>query len=109
MSRSSTFVSTLATAIFASTEEFSGCASSISIVPSRSRKRPFTVVMTRCLTANSAIEWVGSIVQVLVLVWVAVVIWFLLPDHVPVLIPADLLVVRYYMVVSYLCQVAYFG
>ena len=43
----------------ASTDEFSGCASSILRVASRSRKRPFTVLTTRCLTANSAIECGG--------------------------------------------------
>src|SRR6266542_1430254 len=67
LSRSSTLVFTLATAMFTSPEEFSGCPSSILSVPSRSRKRPLTVVTKRCLTANSAIECVGSILHVLVL------------------------------------------
>src|SRR5437867_3508569 len=73
-SRASTLVSTLATAIFASTHESSGLVSSMFSVASRSRNRPFTVATTRCLTANSAIECVGSPVQTVLFIAVSVVI-----------------------------------
>ena len=37
--------------------------SAMVIVPANSLKRPRTLETTRCLTRNSTVEWIGSIVQ----------------------------------------------
>jgi hypothetical protein len=57
-------VSRLAACIVTSTVEPGRFASSATMVPANSVKRPFTVVIIMCLATNSIVLCDGSIVQV---------------------------------------------
>ena len=73
MSRSLLLVSMLAACTVKVTDEFSGCASSNSMVPSKSEKLPRTFV-TRWRTWKRASEWALSTAKVRVAVAVAVAV-----------------------------------
>src|SRR6516164_5699218 len=57
VSRSGVPVVIVVASMVTSTVEFSGCASSATMVPAMPVKWPFTVVNIMCLTANSTIGW----------------------------------------------------
>ena len=64
MSRCASRVSMLAASIVTSTSAVVGLPSSVTTVPSTTPKRPLTLEIIRCRTANSTWLWVGSIFQV---------------------------------------------
>ena len=67
-------VSRLAAFIVTSTLESARFSSSATMVPSKSAKRPFTVVIIMCLATNSIVECAGSSFQVVRVAGLAVAV-----------------------------------